>query len=51
MAIELMSMSGRPRSSSAYGMTEANGCPGYLRDKVASVPVPPRWASVRARSA
>src|SRR5512134_3467225 len=32
-------------------MTEANGCPGCLRDTVASVPVSPRWARVRARSA
>ena len=51
MAIVLMRNKGRPRASSAYGMIDANGCPGCLRDSVASVPVRPRWASVRARSA
>src|SRR5438034_9524658 len=47
----LIRKSGRPASSSAYGITEANGWPGCRRDSVASVPVRPRYASVRARSA
>src|SRR5262245_495548 len=32
-------------------MTDANGCPGCLRESVASAPLRPRYASVRARSA
>ena len=51
MAIELMSNSGRPWASSAYGMIDANGCPGCRRDSVASAPVRPWCTSVRARSA
>src|SRR5690242_17454299 len=51
IAIELINSSGRPASSSAYGMTDANGCPGWRRESVASVPARPRYASVRARSA
>src|SRR5262245_3008838 len=31
-------------------MTDANGCPGCLRESVASAPLRPRYASVRARS-
>src|SRR5262245_4391920 len=32
-------------------MTDANGCPGCLRESVASAPLRPRYTSVRARSA
>src|SRR6267142_2052749 len=51
IAMLLMRKTGRPASSSAYGMTDANGWPGCRRESVASVPVRPRYASVRARSA
>ena len=49
--IELMRKSGRTVPSRAYGMSDANGCPGWRRERVASVPVRARWTSVRARSA
>jgi len=38
IAIALIRNSGRPASSSAYGITDAKGCPGCLRDSVANVP-------------
>ena len=50
-AIELMRKSGRPVPSRAYGMSDAKGCSGWRRERVARVPVRARWTSVRARSA
>jgi len=46
-----MRKSGRPDSSTAYGMSEPKGWPGWRRESVESTPVCPRWTSVRARSA
>ena len=51
MAMLLIRKRGRRASSSAYGMTDPNGCPGCRRESVASMPVRPKWTSVDARSA
>ena len=51
MAMLLIRKRGRRASSSAYGMIDPNGCPGWRRESVASMPVRPRWTSVDARSA
>src|SRR6185369_10252860 len=51
MAMLLIRKSGRRASSSAYGMIDPKGCPGWRRESVDSMPVRPKWTSVEARSA
>lgn len=51
MAIVLMRKTGRPASSSPYGITDPKGNPCCLREMVERVPIRPRYTSVRARSA
>ena|SRR5437016_11433700 len=49
MAIVLIRKMGRPRSSNPYGITDPNGNPGCLRERVERLPMRPKYTKVRAR--
>jgi hypothetical protein len=51
MAIVLIRKTGRPTSSSPYGITDPKGKPGCLRERVERLPMRPKCIRVRARSA